>query len=86
MTQHPAPAPEPGAPPAYDPVRDLAALIDGTGGLARQATSASRQMLLGELLIGPYTRLRGYLLLDEPGREHVTTEQALREVLTGGRA
>jgi hypothetical protein len=67
---------------AYDPIPDLAQLIEGMSGLrAVMAQPASCRALLGELLKGPYARLRGGLLLDEPGRENVSTEQAVREAL-----
>ena len=68
----------------YDPVPDLAALIDGLHNTAGE-TDGSFWRRLGDLYSGPYGRLRGGLLLDEPGREHVTTEAALREVLGGAR-
>ena len=61
----------------WDPLPHLAALIDGVGKFAR--TSNDRDLF--ELMIGPYAALRGGLLLDEPGRENVTTEAALRELL-----
>jgi hypothetical protein len=67
-------------PPRYDPVPDLAALIDGLRELAA-GVPGSFARRLSDLLTGPYAALRGGLLLDEPGRENVTTEQALREAL-----
>jgi hypothetical protein len=70
---------------SYDPVPDLAALIDGLHATASAAELGSPNSWLVErlayLLAGPYAGLRGGLLLDEPGREHLTTEQALRELL-----
>ena len=67
---------------AYDPVPDLAALIDGVSGMARQAADESRRKLLGAILTGPYAALRGGLLLDEPAWDDPPgTEQALREAL-----
>ena len=73
--------PPPRAP--WDPVPYLAAVIDGLerviGGPYRHATDIYD--LVGELAAGPYTALRGGLLLDEPGREGVSTEDALRELL-----
>lgn len=65
---------------AYDPVPDLAALLDGVHDLA-VAGAADGLAVLGALLTGPYARLRGGLLLDEPGRGHVTTATAVREAL-----
>jgi hypothetical protein len=62
----------------YDPVPKLAALIDGLHDLA---ASGGNLAVLGEILTGPYAGLRGGLLLDEPGREHMSTEAALRELL-----
>ena len=64
----------------YDPIPDLAELLDGVHDTAR---SGGDHAVLGELLTGPYARLRGGLLLDEPGREQITTETALRELLGG---
>lgn len=63
---------------SYDPIGDLAALVDGLHGI-----SAGDRMedVLGRLLAGPYARLRGGLLLDEPGREAITTPDAIREAL-----
>jgi hypothetical protein len=71
---------------SYDPVPDLAALIDGLHDLAGtavqpDATNARVIVALGGLLAGPYAGLRDGLLLDEPGREHVTAGQAIREAL-----
>jgi hypothetical protein len=63
---------------AYDPAPDIAALINE---LHEAASDASEAGLPGSLITGPYARLRGGLLLDEPGREHVSTEDALRELL-----
>jgi hypothetical protein len=66
---------------AYDPVPDLAALIDGLRRAAAQGNVDGTLYALGMLLTGPYSGLRGGLLLDEPGRENVSTEQAIREAL-----
>lgn len=69
---------------SYDPVPDLAALIDGLHDLAAGASDATLPHLfghIGDLLTGPYAGLRGGLLLDEPGQEAVTTETALRELI-----
>jgi hypothetical protein len=64
---------------AYDPIPDLAALIDGLHELARSSGSG---IVLGEILAGPYARLRGGLLLDEITWEDPPgTEDALRELL-----
>jgi len=67
----------------YDPIPDLAQLIDG---LHDTAVSGARGQdahieALACLLVGPYARLRGGLLLDEPGWDTPTTEEALREAL-----
>jgi hypothetical protein len=62
----------------YDPAPDIAALIDE---LHEAASDASEAGLPGSLITGPYARLRGGLLLDEQGREHISTENALRELL-----
>lgn len=64
----------------YDPVPDLAALIDGLRRMTSRSGGA-QVIALADLLTGPYAGLRGGLLLDEPGRENVTTEQAIREAL-----
>ena len=68
---------------AYDPVPDLAALVNRVQDCARAGGSPA---ILGEILTGPYARLRGGLLLDEPGRENVTTEQAIRTALIQAQA
>jgi hypothetical protein len=68
----------------WDPLPHLAALIDGLRQLAAQPAGDPDSVLtekLAWLLTGPYAALRGGLLLDEPGREGVATEEALREVL-----
>ncbi len=52
---------------AYDPVPDLAQLIDGLREFA--VSGGSGPGILGGLYTGPYARLRGGLLLDEPGWE-----------------
>lgn len=62
----------------YDPIPDLAALLDG---MQETGRSGGSHAVIGQMLTGPYARLRGGLLLDEPGRETVTTEQAIREAL-----
>jgi hypothetical protein len=62
----------------YDPVPDLAALINGLHELARQGGSVP---VLSEILLGPYARLRGGLLLDDPGAGHVSTENAIHLAL-----
>ena len=67
---------------AYDPVPDLAALIDGLRRAALQNNRDGTLLILGGLLTGPYAGLRGGLLLDEPGREDVSTDGAIREALT----
>jgi len=74
--------PKPGAREAWDPVPHLAALIDGLRNLAAQDARDPDFGSLASLLTGPYAALRGGLLLDEPGREDVTTEQAIREALS----
>lgn len=65
---------------AYDPIADLAALIDGVHELA--AKGGDRRELQ-RLLTGPYARLRGGLLLDEtgPAAPRGGTDQALRAAL-----
>lgn len=72
---------------AYDPIPDLAALVDGLEAVASAGTLGSPNSVLleklGYLLTGPYARLRGGLLLDEPGHEAESTEQAIREALRG---
>jgi hypothetical protein len=70
---------------AWDPVPDLAALIDGLHGAAEDPAEGSFWRRLGDLYAGPYGRLRGGLLLDEPGRERVSAEDALREALREAR-
>ena len=71
----------------YDPVPDLAALIDGLhDALATNGMNGCVSELI-KLAAGPYAALRGGLLLDEPGREDISTEDAIREALReGGRA
>lgn len=66
----------------YDPVPALAALIDGLHDVAEAGTQDGLMRALGHLLSGPYSGLRGGLLLDEPGREGVTAEAAIRQALT----
>jgi hypothetical protein len=64
---------------AYDPIPDLAALIDGLHELAARGGDLT---VLGALLAGPYARLRGGLLLDEPTWEDPpSTEDAIRKLL-----
>ena len=67
----------------WDPVPHLAALIDGVrqllDGEDKYATDIYDR--IGALATGPYAALRGGLLLDEPGRETVSTEAALRTAL-----
>lgn len=63
----------------YDPVPDLAGLIDGVQAVA--GAESNLLTVLVNLLTGPYAALRGGLLLDEPGREHLTTEEAIRSAL-----
>jgi hypothetical protein len=69
---------------AYDPIPDLAQLIDGleTAASAAGLGASNTQLIiaLGALLTGPYARLRGGLLLDEPGWD-VSTEDSIRAVL-----
>ena len=65
----------------WDPVPHLAALIDGLQAVVSAGTDEGVWALLVPLLTGPYAALRGGLLLDEPGRDHLSTEEALREVL-----
>jgi hypothetical protein len=75
----------------YDPIPDLAALIDGFTALLDQgrsgASNADLAFRLG-MLAGdrPWSRLRGGLLLDDPGHEDVTTEQAIRTALAQAQA
>ena len=72
---------------AYDPIPDLAALIDELRAVAASGTGPDHHYHSGlvqrlvDLLAGPYARLLGGLLLDEPGREHIITEAAIREAL-----
>lgn len=63
---------------SWDPVPYLAQLIDG---VRRVALSGGDPRDIAMLLSGPAAALRGGLLLDEPGREGMSTEAALREVL-----
>jgi hypothetical protein len=67
----------------YDPVRDLAELLDGVRKVLDGPHEHAKDIYgqLGELALGPYAALRGGLLLDEPGREHVSTADAIREAL-----
>jgi len=70
----------------YDPVPHLAQLIQAGPDLARTADSSDKhRRLLASLLTGPWAALRGGLLLDEPGRQDITAEAALRELLGGAR-
>jgi hypothetical protein len=71
-----------GGPGSWDPIPYLASLIDGLRQVALQDSQDSFLLRLGDLLAGPYSALRGGLLLDEPGRESISTEAALREVLS----
>ncbi len=71
----------PVSPSRWDPVPHLAALIDGLREAALAENAPAADMAIADLLLGPYARLRGGLLLDEPGREGLSTEQALREVV-----
>jgi hypothetical protein len=67
---------------SYDPVPDLAQLLNGMTDLLRTADDpAAHVSLLGTLALGPYARLRGGLLLDEPGYRELTAEQAIRLAL-----
>ena len=66
----------------WDPVPHLAALIDGLHDMAA-AWPDERDEIFGRLLAGPYSALHGGLLLDEPGREHESTEAAIRLALAG---
>jgi len=66
---------------AYNPVPDLAALIDGLRRAALQNNRDGTLLVLADLLAGPYSALRGGLLLDEPGRETMSTADAVREAL-----
>lgn len=63
----------------YDPIPDLAALIDGLTRIAE----GNRENLFRELSIlsSPYVRLRGGLLLDEPSRANLNTEISLISAL-----
>jgi hypothetical protein len=69
----------------YDPIPDLAQLIDGLGTAAtaagRDASNTQLIIALGALLTGPYARLRGGMLLDEPDWDTPGTEEALRKTL-----
>jgi len=72
----------------YDPVPDVAALIDGLLAVAAAGTgpdhhyhSALVQALTG-LLAGSYARLRGGLRLDEPGLEGLDTKQAVYRAIS----
>ena len=65
----------------YDPVPDLAQLIDGLHDACTDQAEGSFFRRMGDLMAGPYGRLRGGLLLDEPGCEDQGTEAALREAL-----
>ena len=65
----------------YDPVPDLAQLIDGLRGTATADDQNSLMVALAVLLHGPYARLRGGLLLDEPGWEDQSTADAIRIAL-----
>ena len=58
----------------FDPVPDLAALLDGLGEMARRG---SDPVVLGTLLGTAYARLRGGLRLDEPGLEGQETKAAI---------
>lgn len=60
-------------PAMYDPIPDLAALVDGAAALLSQG----RGVLLADVML----RLRAGLLLDDPGRGDITTEAAIREAL-----
>lgn len=71
---------------SYDPIPDLAGLFDGLTALFDQArggaTNADLSFGLGLLAADVHhARLRGGLLLDEPGHGAVTTEAAIREAL-----
>ena len=73
----------------YDPAPDLAALIDGLHACALAGEGGAEPLIrvVADLLCGPYAALRGGLLLDEPGREDISTEDAIREAFReGGRA
>lgn len=65
---------------AYDPIADLAAFIDGMHAWVQAGLPTDG---LVDLLAGPYARLRGGLLLDEPepAAPRGGTDQALREAL-----
>lgn len=65
----------------YNPVTDLAGIIDGLHDVLAAGTYAGIMTGLAELAAGPYAGLRGGLLLDERGRENVRTEDAIREAL-----
>jgi hypothetical protein len=73
----------------YDPVPDLAALIEGMEAIVSAASlgASNSQIVLrtGELAGGPYARLRSGLLLDEPGLEHLPVADALRDALDEAR-
>jgi hypothetical protein len=68
-------------PSRFDPVPYLAALIDGLHDACTDQAEGAFWRRLGELMSGPYGALRGGLLLDEPGREDQSTEDAIREAL-----
>ena len=65
----------------YDPIPDLAALIDGLQRTVATGNSDGIFSGLRDLLAGPYARLRGGLLLDESSWEDASTANALRDTL-----
>jgi hypothetical protein len=67
---------------AYDPVPDLAAVIDGLQRAARAETDKGLREELAKMMTS-YVRIRGGLLLDEPGFEAVSTADALRLAIDG---
>jgi hypothetical protein len=65
----------------YDPVDDLAELVDGLRAMAASEDLDDMVTQLGVLAVGPYARLRSGLLLDEPGREGIPAAHAIREAI-----
>jgi hypothetical protein len=63
----------------FDPVPDLAALLDGVRDLARSGGDAR---YLADLLAGPYAALREGLRLDEPGLEDQGTGYAVYRAIS----
>lgn len=66
---------------AYDPVPDLAELLAGLGRVTQRSSYGVTQVL-GDLLRGPYARLRAGLVVDDPPSAGLANiERALREAL-----